>query len=34
MKLTINATGYDVDDIPATATQVPATASSPPIVIP
>ena len=34
MKLTVNATGYDVDDIPATATQVPATASSPPIVIP
>jgi hypothetical protein len=34
MKLTVNATGYDTDDIPATATQVPATASSPPILIP
>jgi hypothetical protein len=34
MKLTVNATGYDVDDIPATAVQVPATATSPPILIP
>lgn len=34
MKLTVNATGYDADDIPATAVQVPATPSSPPIVVP
>ena len=34
VKLTVNATGYDEDDIPATATQVPITASSPPVVIP
>jgi len=34
MKLTINATGYDSDDIPATATQVPATPSNPAITPP
>lgn len=34
MKLTVNATGYDADDIPATSTQVPATPSNPSIVIP
>lgn len=34
VKLTVNATGYDADDIPATATQVPTTPSSPTVVIP
>lgn len=34
MKLTVNITGYDPDDIPATAAQVPTTPSSPPIVLP
>lgn len=34
MKLTVNATGYDVDDIPANAAQIPSTPSSPPILIP
>ena len=34
MKLTVNCTGYDVDDIPANAIQAPTTPSNPSIVIP
>jgi hypothetical protein len=34
MKLTINATGYDADDIPSTAATIPATPTNPPILIP